>query len=266
MPAFLDVSSASNPAIKELRALLRGRKSSRGDARFAGEGIQLLTRALTSDVTVDYVVLSEDFADLLPIDLAELLDDSRARCFRISESLFEKMSRRNMRSGAAFVATARAHSLTDLLKDAPILVLDRVSNPRNVGAIARTCEAAGLGGLILTGSHVDPFSYESLRASMGSVFGVPIVSCSEKEMLGWVSSNLRTLIGTSGGAEDDLWNAALPASSALMFGNEGEGLSDHLIATCDALVKIPYNAAVDSLNLGAAVAVVAFEYRRRNPQ
>lgn len=232
---------------------------------FAGEGLQLLTRALASDMTVDYVVFSEERADLLPKDLADLLDASQVRCFRVPEALFEKVSRRDMRSGAAFVATAQRRSLGDLPRDIPVVVLDRVSNPRNAGAIARTCEAAGLGGLVLTGSHVDPYSYESLRASMGSVFGVPIVSCTEEEMLGWVSSTQRVLVGTSGGAEENLWSAVLPSSSVLMFGNEGEGLSDHLISACEKLVKIPFNMAVDSLNLGAAVAVVAFEYRRRNP-
>ena len=265
MPVFLDVSSASNPKIKEIRGLLRGRKPGHADNRFAGEGLQLLTRALAANIAVDYVVFSEDTANLLPVDLARMLDRSHTRCFRVPEALFEKVSRRSMRSGAAFAATAIGDSLDDLPREVPVLVLDRDSNPRNVGAIARTCEAAGLGGLILTGSHVDPYSYESLRASMGSVFGIPIVSCGEEEMLGWISSNQRTLIGTSGAAREDLWEEDLPASSALMFGNEGEGLSEYLISVCDSLVKIPYNSAVDSLNLGAAVAVVAFEYRRRNP-
>lgn len=265
MPQFLEVSSAANPKIKEIRALLRGRKPSKDGPRFAAEGLQLLTRALRSEMRVEYVVFSEDVADTLPVDISDLLDDRRTPCYRVPDNLFQKVSRRDMDSGAAFVARENGVGLEDLPLNVPVLILDRVSNPRNVGAIARTCEAAGLGGLVLTGRHVDPFSYESVRASMGSVFGIPVVGCSEEDMLGWVKESDRPLIGTSGAATDDLWDADLPSNSAIMFGNEGEGLSQHLIASCDDLIKIPYNTAVDSLNLGAAVAVVSFEYRRRNP-
>lgn len=262
---FAAVTSAANPRVKEARALLRGRKPGKAGSLFAGEGMQLATRALTGGADVEYLLMSQDVADFLPVDFAAAVGARGVQVLVAPGALFQKVSRRSMPSGVVFVAREPRSGFGDLPEDVPVLVLDRASNPRNIGAIARTCEAAGLGGLVLAGHHADPFGYESVRASMGSVFGVPIVGCTDDELIEWVRSSGRVLIGTSGAAEQSLWQAELPASSAIMFGNEGEGLSEHLLSACDELLKIPYNQAVDSLNLGAAVAVVAFEYRRRNP-
>lgn len=263
MLEFSIIHSPANPRVKEARALLRGGKADSGE--FAGEGMQLLTRALHSRLPVRYVLAAEDTASSLPLDVEQLLIEHSADLFAVPGSLFAKISRREMTAGVIFVAEPISATEADLEPNRPILALDRVRNPRNIGAIARTCEAAALGGIVLLGAHVDAFGYEALRASMGSVFGVPIVSMAPEEFSRWTSENGRTLIGTSGAAEQSLWEAELPADSVFLFGNEAQGLDSTLIELCSALVKIPYNEQVDSLNLAASVAVVSFEFRRRNP-
>lgn len=256
------ITSAANPKLKGLRALLRGGGRSQ-PAAFAAEGMQLLTRALQAGVSLDYVVVSGG-PDALPTDVAALLQEARVPVYSVSPELFAKVSRRNKPLGVAFLGRLPLAQLSDLDPRVPVLALDRASNPRNIGAIARTCEAAGLGGLVLVGAHGDPFSYESVRASMGSVFGVPIAACSPEELVGWAESSGRDLIGTSGGATKTLWDLTIPETAVILFGNEGEGLTQYLLDACNQVLKIPFNPAVDSLNLAAAAAVVAFDYVRQS--
>ncbi len=255
------ITSSANPKLKALRALLRG--GSHGPkGRYAAEGMQLLTRALQTKAPLDYVVVSGG-PEALPADVSDLLAAAGVPVYSVSAELFAKVSRRNKPLGVAFCGRVPQAQLSNLDAALPVLALDRAGNPRNIGAIARTCEAAGLGGLLLVGAHADPYSYESIRASMGSVFGVPIVECSPEELVDWAGQSGRTLIGTSGAARRTLWQTDIPALSVLLFGNEGEGLPEHLLDACDQVLKIPFNPAVDSLNLAAAAAVVAFDYVRQ---
>ncbi len=256
------ITSSANPKLKTLRARLRGSGRRSDSGGFAAEGMQLLTRALQAGVALDYVVVSGG-PEALPADVVQLLEEARVPVYSVSPELFAKVSRRNKPLGVAFCGRVPHAQLSDLVPSLPVLALDRASNPRNIGAIARTCEASGLGGLLLVGAHGDPYSYESVRASMGSVFGVPIVSCSAAQLVDWSRASGRELIGTSGAAQQTLWQTEIPALSVLLFGNEGEGLPQDLLGACDQVLKIPFNPAVDSLNLAAAAAVVAFDYVRQ---
>lgn len=256
-----EITSPANPKLKELRKLLRARKKT--GAEFAAEGMQLLTRAL-GHLPVKLIVISPDMRGRLPEDLVTQISSSEVPTYWLAPGLFQKVSRRELASGVAFIAEAKQATLADLPLDRAVVALDRASNPRNIGAIARTVEAANLGGLVLLGNHADPYSYESVRASMGSLMELPVVACQNEELVAWVIRQRRALVGTSGGASQSIWDLELPGNGVILFGNEQEGLPDSLINKCDCLVKIPYNPAVDSLNLAAAAAIICFDYVRQH--
>lgn len=277
------ISSTSNPQVKRVHALLtsgRGAQTSRrfGDL-FAAEGIQIVTRALTATDTdapgepawdIDSVLLCTGTPDA-PVSpaLADIGNRARERGIPVSHvtaPVFLHITQRQMPAGAVVIAHRRTSRLDELPGDRPLLVLERPSTPGNIGTIIRTCEAADLGGVVLVGPHADPFSPAAVRASMGSVFGVPLATgVGTGGLMTWARRSGYTLIGTSGGAAQSLWDAELPARSAVVLGNEGTGMTPELQAACDAIVRIPFSPAVDSLNLSAAAAVIAFEYRRRTP-
>ena len=145
-----------------------------------------------------------------------------------------------------------------------VLVLDGVSNPSNVGMILRTATAAGMAGVVLprVGSPgVDPLV---VKASAGVAYRAPILRCRA------AADGVRTLrqagwrvVGLDGGAPDDLYATELPAATALVLGNETEGVSQEVAELVDTWVSIPMADGVDSLNVSNAAAVVCFELRRR---
>ncbi len=145
-----------------------------------------------------------------------------------------------------------------------VLVLDGVTNPSNVGMILRTATAAGLAGVVLprVGSPgVDPLV---VKASAGVAYRAPILRCRT------AADGVRTLrqagwrvVGLDGGAPDDLYRTKLPAATALVLGNETEGVSQEVADLVDTWVSVPMAGGVESLNVSSAAAVVCFELLRR---
>jgi len=145
-----------------------------------------------------------------------------------------------------------------------VLVLDGVTNPSNVGMILRTATAAGLAGVVLprAGSPgVDPLV---VKASAGVAYRAPILRCRTAadgvralKQAGW------RVAGLDGGAPSDLYETSLPAATALVLGNETEGVSQEVAELVDTWVSIPMANDVESLNVSSAAAVVCFELLRR---
>ena len=143
------------------------------------------------------------------------------------------------------------------------VALDRVRDPGNLGTVIRTIDAVGARGLILVGETTDPFSLETVRATMGSVFAVPVARATPEQFLAWRKRFPGLVAGTHlKGAVDyrSLDYAGRPV--LLLMGNEQQGLPDELAAACDRLLRIPQAGRADSLNLAVATGVMLFEIRR----
>jgi TrmH family RNA methyltransferase len=138
-----------------------------------------------------------------------------------------------------------------------------VRDPGNLGTIIRTADAAGAKGIILIGDTTDPFSLETVRATMGSVFALPLFRASEADFLAWRKGFSGLIVGTHlKGAVDYRTIPYAKKPVILLMGNEQQGLPDQLAATCDKLARIPQEGRADSLNLAIATGVMLFEIRR----
>ena len=144
------------------------------------------------------------------------------------------------------------------------LVAEQLRDPGNLGTLMRTADATGAGGLILLDDSADPFSVESVRASMGAVFTVPLARALSVDFVTWLRAGAGQLVGLS------LANGAIPytvatynAPTFLMVGNEARGLPPTLEAACDTLVTLPMQGRADSLNAAVAGAVTAYEVLRQ---
>ena len=131
----------------------------------------------------------------------------------------------------------------------------------------RTGDAVGSGGLILIDDCTDPFSVESVRASMGAVFTQKIVQCRWEAFLPWLRKSEGQLVGTSLQTNMDYQSAEYFSPCFILTGNEAQGLPSEYEAECDILVKMPMAGKADSLNAAIATAVMAYEvlnqFRRR---
>jgi RNA methyltransferase, TrmH family len=142
------------------------------------------------------------------------------------------------------------------------VVLDTVRSSGNFGTLIRTSEAFGGSGFILLGSHIDPFSPDTVRASMGSIFRQTFVRTSESTLQEWACQHNCTAIGASPQGAIDLHD--LPHSNAMLLflGEERKGLTPTQEEFCQQLVRIPMVGTADSLNLAIAGSVIMYEMQR----
>ena len=122
----------------------------------------------------------------------------------------------------------------------------------------RTADAAGCGAVILVGECCDPFSVEAVRATMGSIFAVPIVRATEAEFAAWRSSWPGSVVGTLLTADVDHRQATYAKPALVLMGNEQQGLTPDMAALCDVNVKIPMRGRADSLNLSVATGIMIY--------
>ena len=147
--------------------------------------------------------------------------------------------------------------------DALWVVLEAVRDPGNLGTIIRTVDAVGASGVVLVGACVDPYSREAVRASMGSIFNVPLVRIAPERFVAWAATWPGDIVGTHLGAREDFRAVRYRAPTLLLMGSEGPGpVARSSTAACTRLVKIPMAGRLDSLNLAVATALVLYEMRR----
>ena len=136
-------------------------------------------------------------------------------------------------------------------------------DPGNLGTIIRTADAAGASAVILVGECTDVFSTEAVRATMGSIFAMPVARASESEFLAWVRASGAYTAGTHlEGSVDYRTVDYGKKPTVLLMGNEQQGLTPALTQGCGVLVRIPQAGQADSLNLAIATGIMLFEARR----
>ena len=142
------------------------------------------------------------------------------------------------------------------------MALEQVRDPGNLGTIIRTVDSVGAKGVILVGETCDPFSFETVRATMGSLFHVPLAKTGRDAFLAWAKTTGVRLVGTHLKATHDYRKVESRAPTVLVMGNEQAGMTDDMTGACDVRVKIPMAGRADSLNLAVATGVMLYELRR----
>ena len=150
-----------------------------------------------------------------------------------------------------------------------VVLCDRPASPGNLGTIIRCCDALGADGLIVSGHAVDPYDPETVSATTGSLFALPIVRIGGPDDLDPWLDTVRAalgavqLIGTSAQAAVDVADADLTGPTILLIGNETRGLSAAYRERCDTLVTIPIGGSASSLNVATATAILLYEMDRQ---
>jgi len=260
----LTIASHANPRIKSIRALAQA-KHRRETGEFIAEGLKLVTDALAKGWPVHAVIHQADAINQPAVAKAAAAARARgADILSVTPDILAKIARRD---NPQTVIGILEQSLTPLAAIGPEaqsvwIALERIKDPGNLGTIVRTADAVGAAGVILVGPSVDPFSVEAVRATMGSIFHVPLARASEEEFIrfrqGWPGS----VVGTHLRGDVDFRTADYRRPVLLLMGNEQAGLSEPLAASCDQLVRIPMAGEADSLNLAVATAVMLYEIRR----
>jgi TrmH family RNA methyltransferase len=167
--------------------------------------------------------------------------------------------------GAVALAVQPRFELEDVFaNDGPVVVVETVQDPGNLGTILRTAEGAGAAGIVTTPGSAEPYTPKALRASMGSAFRLPVA---RRVKLSDAVEAARTrsmpVLATAAGGSVRYSAEDLRRPFLLLVGNEGYGLSSEACASADRIVAIPLSGAVESLNAAVAVAVILFEAARQ---
>ncbi|MBK5220179.1 MAG: 23S rRNA (guanosine(2251)-2'-O)-methyltransferase RlmB [Thermoleophilia bacterium] len=149
-------------------------------------------------------------------------------------------------------------------KDALLIALDQVQDPRNLGAVCRSAEVAGAAGLIVPERRSAAITASACKASAGAVEHLQIAHV--RNLSDWLAAAKEAgfwIWGADAGAETAPWSVDLSGPTVLVLGGEGKGLRPRVAASCDGLVALPQRGEIDSLNVSAAAAALLFEALRQ---
>jgi len=260
------ITSRDNSLLRQTRAVRDGKI----DDLIYVEGLRLCEEALHSGLAIQAVIFSEELARKdKPGKVIADLEKVAERSASVSEKLLESISYTKTPQGIVVLATrpeASQQRLANGLTDQPLLVvMHRINNPVNVGAILRSAEAAGATGAIATANTSDPFSPKSLRGAMGSAFRLPLWLGPEyAEVIQWCQGIGIKTICTAASATASYTEADWTAATALILGPESTGFSEDELAASSQVVKIPMQGEVESLNVSVAAGIVLYEaFRQR---
>jgi TrmH family RNA methyltransferase len=260
-----EITSLTNPIIKDIRALTQ-KKYRDESGTFLAEGLKLVIDALDLGWTIRTLIYAKAAKGKDIVEKTALRTLSAGGLvLEVSEKVIGAITRRDNPQMVVGVFDQRYHRLGDIRPSGgeTWLALDRVRDPGNLGTIIRTADAAGAAGVILVGETTDPFSLETVRATMGSIFAVPVARATVGEFLNWHKRQDQALIGTHlAGSMDYRTIDYKIRPTVILMGNEQQGLPDDMAAACTALARIPQQGRADSLNLAVATGVMLFEARR----
>jgi TrmH family RNA methyltransferase len=252
------ISSRTNARVKQLRGAFQGHARLSG-GMVAIEGDHLLEEALRSGLVLKTVFVSErrEVPKIVPRGVEVL---------RLTEEVFGSVVETQSPQGVAALLVPPVFELSDVLGSdgsaALILVAVGLQDPGNVGTLVRSAEAFGATGVLTTPGTVSVWNQKALRASVGSVFRVPVVGVGASELRELKVRGVR-LLAAVGADGVDVTAADLVTACAVMIGNEGAGLAEEWMEMSDVRVTIPCPGPVESLNAAVAGSLLLYEASRQ---
>ena len=253
------LTSSANPKFKRLIALLQKSSERRESALFTVEGVREISHCIEAGYKPDCIFFCPDIVseETLP----------QCRHFALSAGLYAKAAYREGTEGAIGVFQAIEHPLSSLhLKDNPLIaVLESVEKPGNLGAVLRTCDAAGADALVICDPRTDLYNPNLIRASIGAVFTVPTAVCTTAQAITFLKSKGIRILTAQLQDSSLYYDCPMTKGTAIVMGTEATGLSDKWRQAADAHIRIPMLGKLDSLNVSVSAVILLYEaVRPRN--
>ncbi len=260
------ITSPANERLKQARRVRDGREPS----LIFLEGERLIEECLQTSLPLSACFHSSALSQRAQAILNQI-EQRGCPLYGVTDAVLASISDTINTQGLILIAGRPAASLSDVYsatgqQGALIVCLDAVQDPGNFGTIVRTAEAAGASGLVALKGSVDAFAPKTLRSAMGSAFRLPIATgVSVEELLKRTSAASLKIVATAAEGEIVYSDLDWRQATMLVLGNEANGVRRELLESCDARIRIPLRAPVESLNVAAAAAVILFEaMRQRN--
>lgn len=265
---MLNITSASNSTIKKIKNLYR-RKQRWAKKMFLIEGIKIVEESIDNDYSIKNIVYSDDLFDVQGGEVFFNRIKHDERLIHVPRKLYREISDMESPQGILGVVEFQINLIENAsLNDKTcILLLDKVKDPGNMGAIIRTADAFGIDGVIVTEGCVDIYNSKVVRATMGSIFRVPIYNESNGvEIIKELKKKGLLIYSTSLEESKYIQNVDFNKSCVLIIGNESRGVSQDIIALADELIKIPMPGGAESLNAAIASSIIMYEATMQRTQ
>lgn len=267
--AYVDsITSMTNPRVKSIMALAM-KKARVESGLFVVEGLQLVGFGVDAGWELDTLVFRDGQADNHKAAGAGVFGralQATKYALAVNGHILEKLTRKDNPQAVIGVFKQKTLPLAEVKVGQDVwMVLEQVRDPGNLGTVIRTADAVGAKGVILVGNCTDVWSMECLRATMGSIFHVPVVVVGLESFLAWKKQADAVMVGTHLDGEVDYRDTTQARGDKgllLAMGTEQSGMSDEMAAACDVLVKIAMRGKAESLNLAMASGVMLYEVFR----
>ncbi len=264
MKIEIAITSRRNARILEARKLKR-RLHREEQGRFLLEGIRGIEDALITGARIHEVLISPYlFRNPRGCALHERLVAAGIEIYGVTEEVLEHVADTDTPQGAVAIVGIPDSELC--LHGSPLVLLaDGISDPGNLGTLIRTADAFGLSGIILSGDVVDPFNSKCVRATMGSILRVPLVSFKKvKDSIEFLKKHEFSIVAADTKADTTCYDYDFCGKCGILVGSEAHGLTKEVQRLCDRAVRIPMMGDAESLNAGVAGSILMYEaYRQR---
>lgn len=256
MKEFLSITSKDNSLVKLVCQLQSSSKARRENNLFVLEGLRICDDACENGIVFEKLIVSDSAVGKYAEEI-DRFSDSAVQCIRVPDSIFKKMSDTTEPQGILGVV-AMPDNGKKPSDGGRYIGLENLNDPSNLGAVARTAEALGVSGIILSKGSCDPFGPKALRASMGTLLRVPLYIvddiCETAKAAG-----LRSIACVVERNAKPVSQITFKDGDLLLIGNEANGLSEKTRENSDLRITIPMCGRAESLNAAAAAAIVMWE-------
>ncbi|MGX8774645.1 MAG: TrmH family RNA methyltransferase [Bacillota bacterium] len=266
------IRSKDNPAYRDALRLLR-KKYRNQTGMFLIEGPRPVTDAVKAGNRLETVFIRESAAESPEarglVELCAEAPEGDAKSIRLAvlaDGLFDRVS--DTENSRGIIAVARKSGAEGGIRETAggrrAVILDRLQDPGNIGTIIRTAEAAGFGALIAIKGTGDIYSPKTVRAAAGSLLRVDVFEgMSAADAIGFCKEQGVRIIASDLKGSVGYTEAGMAGDIAVVIGNEGSGISGEFRDAADTLVRIPMEGEIESLNAGAAAAILMYESMRQ---
>ena len=261
------ITSINNQRVKDI-ANLKQKKYRTESGTFFAEGLRAVQEAVQYAEVTDLFFTAAEKEKLK--EILKTAKEKGVRLYQADAKVMDKLSDTKTPQGVLAVIRMPEQSLQKLRpgtasdNNAPVIILDRIQDPGNLGTIIRTADAVGALGVILLEGCVDAYSPKAVRASMGSLFHLPVVQdIFPEEVLTWCYRYGYEPAATAMQGAANLYKADISKKIAFIFGNEANGVSKELQAAAETRLFIPMAGQAESMNVAMAAGIVLFEGLRQ---
>lgn len=230
------------------------------------EGIRFVDEAIKGNAEIVKVLVSEKLEEINGgKDILSRIQALNYETFFLTDKLFKEISDTENPQGILAIIKIKVYELSELFIDGNFyIMLDSIQDPGNMGTIIRTADAAGAAGIIVSKGCVDIYNPKVLRATMGSIFHIPICFYVDAaELIATLKAKGIKVFASHLKGSSNYFEHVMRENIVLVIGNEANGISDEIVSLADVLVKIPMPGRSESLNASVAAGLLMYEVVRQ---